>query len=367
MKVIHIFKITGIAGSENHLLTLLPALKNKGIDIVVIMLEKPNLPIDEFYKKLTIKGILVYRIKIGLDLSLPVYKKIKEIFKAEEPDIVHTHLIHGDLYGILAAKSCGIKKIVSSKHNDNKFRRNLFIKVLNSYLYKQVAKIIVISEALKKFSIEVERIPQEKITIIKYGLDSFKSKLKNKELRIDLGYNPKDIVFGIVARLTEQKGHVYLLEAFKNIAKKYKNAKLLIVGDGMLRKQLETIVKNYNIESFVQLLGRREDTADIYNAIDVFILPSLWEGFGLVFLEAMSFGLPIIASDVSAVPEIIVNNKTGLLVSPKNPKELVNAMESMIINDNLRLQLGKSGVKRVLENFSVNKMVEKTRDVYLNK
>jgi len=365
MKIIHIFKISGIAGSENHLLTLLPALKDKGLDIVVIMMENPKLLVDEFYQKLKSVGIKVYRVKIKFNLSILVFNKVKNILKTENPNIVHTHLIHGDLFGILAAKTLGFKKIISSKHNDDSFRNKLYIKCLNKFLNKGLSKVIVISEALKKFSVVVEKISIDRVVVVRYGLDNFELDLKNKNLRMELGYGENQIVFGIIARLTEQKGHIYLLEAFKNIVKKYNKARLLVVGDGMLRKQLETIVNNYRIDSFVQFLGRREDTADIYNAIDAFVHPSLWEGFGLVFLEAMSFALPVIATDVSAIPEVVEKNGTGLLVKPKNVEELFIAMEKFINDMDMAKKLGKRGKIRVKEEFSVENMVNKTSKVYL--
>jgi len=365
MKVIHVFKITGVSGSENHLLTLLPALKNKGLDIIVIMMENPKLSIGDFYQKLKSVGIKVYRVKIKFNLSITVFRKIKNILKTENPDIVHTHLIHGDLYGILTAKSSGVKNIISSKHNDDDFRNKFHIKYLNKFLNKRLSKVIVISEALKKFSIEIEKIRIDKIVTIRYGLDNFELRLKNENLREHLGYRDDEYIFGIIARLTEQKGHIYLLEAFKNIVKKHKKARLLIVGDGVLRKQLETIVKDDNIENFVQFLGRREDTADIYNAIDAFIHPSLWEGFGLVFLEAMSFALPVIATNVSAIPEVVEKNRTGLLVKPKNSEELFVAMEKFINDKDMAKKYGKMGKIRVKDKFNVETMVERTKEVYL--
>ena len=259
----------------------------------------------------------------------------------------------------------GIKKIISSKHNDDDFRNKSYIKYLNKWLNKKVSKVIVISEALKQFSIEVEKINLNKIIVIRYGLDNFELKVKNKNLRKQLGYTDKDFVFGIIARLTEQKGHIYLLEAFKKISTKHKEVKLLIVGDGHLKNHLKDIVEKINLKNSVHFLGIREDTPDIYNAIDAFIHPSLWEGFGLVFLEAMSFSLPIIATNVSAIPEVVEKDRTGVLVKPKNSEELFAAMEVFIKDKALAKKYGEMGKIRVKEKFSVENMVNKTSKVYL--
>lgn len=364
MKVCHVFKIKAICGSENHLLTLLPRLAAGGAEIAVVMMHEPKNPVPEFSSRLERHGIDVFRVKIGCDLSLSALLKVVRILKSEKPDIVHTHLIHGDLYGTLAAKMAGIEKIVSSKHNDDRFRRRLLLKQLNRYLNRKARRIIVISEALKNFTIRHERIDPEKVAVIHYGLKDFEQSLNDKNLREKLGYKKEDIVFGIIARLIEQKGHRYLLEAFRAVGNKHRQARLLIVGDGELREELERLTHDLGLDRQVRFLGRREDTADIYHALDVFVHPSLWEGFGLVFLEAMSFSLPIIAAKVSAIPELVQDGETGLLVPPENIPQLVKAMTWMIEHPKERKRMGTRGRQRLLTDFGHEKMVAKTMSLY---
>ena len=114
MKVLHIFKITGVSGSENHLLTLLPGLAKRGLEIVVIMMVEPGNPVPEFSDILEKSGIRVSRVKIGFYISIPAFFSVMRIIKKEMPDIVHTHLIHGDYYGTLAARQLGISRIITS-------------------------------------------------------------------------------------------------------------------------------------------------------------------------------------------------------------------------------------------------------------
>lgn len=364
IKVLHIFKITGISGSENHLLTLLPGLVKKGVKIAVVMMVEPGNPVNKFSEKLIEFGINVFRVNIGFDISLPAFLKIRKIIRSQKPDIVHTHLIHGDFYGILAAKNYGVKKIISSKHNDNEFRKRFFSKIVNRYLNSRVDKIIVISNAIGRFYRKYEKSDPDKIEVVYYGLKNFKKHLIDKKLRKELGYHDSSIVFGIIARLNKQKGHKYLIKAFKEVSDQHKEARLLLVGDGELSKELEEMTIRLGLSDFVRFLGHREDIADIYNVFDVFIHPSLWEGFGLVFLEAMSFSLPIIATRVSAIPEIIKDGKTGILVSSKNVIELIKAMIWMIENPEKRVIMGMEGKNRVDTFFPEDKMIDKITDIY---
>jgi len=364
MKILHVFKITGISGSENHLLTLLPRLAERDLEVVVILMVEPGNPVTEFSQVLEKSGIRIFRVIIGFHISLPAFLKIKGIIKEEMPDIVHTHLIHGDFYGTLAARQVGIKIIITSKHNDDNFRRMRLIRYLNRYFNRRAEKVIVISSALEHFCIEFEHVDPGKIEVIRYGLDDFSSKLGVRDLREKLGYQPEGILFGIIARLTDQKGHIYLLKAFKKVNAKYPRAKLLIVGSGELSVKLEEMVSELNLNNQVKFTGRREDTADIYHALDVFVHPSIWEGFGLVFLEAMSFSLPIVATRVSAIPEVVKDGETGILVSPKNITDLAEAMVWMIENPARRVKMGRLGKNRVDRVFPVDKMVDKIIAIY---
>jgi len=364
MKVAHVFKIKAVSGSENHLLTLLPPMVVRGVKVIVIMLVEPGTPVFEFSEVLETQGIKVYRVEIGAHISFAAFTGIVKVLKSEKPDLVHTHLIHGDLYGTLAARWLGIKKIVSSKHNDDRFRRKVIIQWMNRFLNRRVAAVIVISHALKDFCIGFEKIHPPKIKVIHYGLEGFSNRMKNKDLRQTLGYEDDQVLFGIIARLTEQKGHIYLLEAFKKLAADYPRARLLIVGNGELDDSLKKMTRQLNLEGRVSFLGRREDTADLYNAFDIFVHPSLWEGFGLVFLEAMTFSLPVVATGVSAIPELIVDGETGILVPPAEVEGLARAMAWMMDNPKERILMGEKGARRLKESFGMDKMVDETLSVY---
>ncbi len=366
MKVAHIIKATRISGAERHLLILLPALKARGVDVALILLEDPTRPVDAMVAALTQAGIPVRRIPIYRHSDVRVIGRIRRALADLHPDIVHTHLIHADLYGTLAAKLAGTRAILSSRHNDDQFRRLWPIRILNRVYWRIASGGIAISQAIRRFSIEVEGAPTDKITTIYYGLplqvldrNAARSTLLG-ELHLPNGTR----LVGMVCRLIEQKGVIYGIRAFARIAPQFPNAHLVIAGDGPHRAALENEAQTLGIKDRVHFLGWRDHSGQIMAALDLLLMPSLWEGFGLVMLEAMAQTVPIIGSAVSAIPEVIVEGETGQLVPPRDVAALAHALADLLGDDALRRHLGLLGQDRVETVFSVERMAAETRAVY---
>jgi glycosyltransferase involved in cell wall biosynthesis len=169
----------------------------------------------------------------------------------------------------------------------------------------------------------------------------------------------------MVCRLIEQKGVVYGLRAFAQIAPQFPPAHVVIAGDGALRGTLEAEARKLGISQRVHFLGWREDTANILAALDVLLMPSLWEGFGLVLLEAMAQTVPIIGSAVSAIPEVVVDGETGLLAPPRDADALASALAQLLGDEGLRRHMGLMGQDRVESVFSVEQMVTATLNLYV--
>ncbi|MFB6344559.1 MAG: glycosyltransferase, partial [bacterium] len=165
-------------------------------------------------------------------------------------------------------------------------------------------------------------------------------------------------------RLIEQKGHSDLLRTFRDLTEEHDHVHLVVVGDGPLEDELKTLAEDYSIDDSVTFTGFRSDVASIMQSFDAFVHPSLWEGFGLVFLEAMAVKLPVVATNVSAIPEIVVDGETGLLVPPESPDELRNALEKIVTSKDRREELGNNGYNRLTEEFSEQAMVDKHLKFY---
>ncbi len=366
MKVAHIIKATRISGAERHLLILLPALKARGAEVELILLEDPAKPVDDMVAALTEAGVPVTRIPIYRHLDFSVIRRICRALRESRPQMVHTHLIHADLYGTLAARLSGVRVVISSRHNDDNFRRLLPMRTLNRLLWRMTSGGIAISQAIARFCVEVEGAPARKISTIYYGmpLKLVDRKTARAALRQELNLPLDAVLVGMVCRLIEQKGVVYGIRAFARIAPQFPGARLVIAGEGPRRAALEAEAKTLGVADRVHFLGWRDDSAAVLAALDLLLMPSLWEGFGLVMLEAMAQTVPIIGSAVSAIPEVVVESETGRLVPVRDTAALANAMAQLLSDEPLRRHMGLLGQDRVESVFNVARMADETLVVY---
>ncbi len=366
-QVIHLSKMTGAAGSEGHLLALLPGLRARGLDARLWILVEPGNPVDEVTTRARSAGVPVERITIRRDLDPLLARDLVRRLRAARPDIVHTHLLHADLYGIPAARRAGVPCIVTSRHNDDRFRRFLPMRWLNRWLWGQVCGGIAISDAIRRFSIEVEGAPHERVRTVHYGLDPaahVPPPDARRLLRQSL-YLPADaVLIGSVSRLIEQKGLAYGLRAFAQVAAEFPGAHYVLAGAGPLRAPLEGAARDLGMAHRVHFLGWRDDAPTVFAALDVLLAPSLWEGFGLVFLEAMAFAVPVISTCVSAIPEVIVDGETGWLVPPADVDALAGALRLALADPAERQRRGERGRTRLEREFTVEAMVERTLALY---
>ncbi len=362
-KVLHIAKVTGIHGTEKHLLSLLPEL-NRNHEIIFIILTEHGSPVSDYFDLLKKQGIKAYNIIIRFDIDLFCFCKLFFLIKKLKPWLVHTHLIHGDIYGIAAAWLAGTERIVSTKHNDDSFRRNMLLRSVNSFLNRRADRIIAISKWVCSFVCEVEGVPTGKVKTIHYGLGQSETASHGKPFREEMGFSGSEIVLGIIARLVEQKGHCYLIEAFAKAFEKNRHIRLLIVGEGELKKPLENLVQKKHLEGVIIFTGYRNNINDILGALDIFVHPSLWEGFGLAILEAMAMGKPVVATNISAIPELVEAGVTGLLVPPKDINSLADAVVRLSQDEGMRKKLGQNARQRSRKLFSFEIMVEKTEKLY---
>lgn len=366
MRVVHIIKVTGIAGAEQHLIRLLTGLRIKQIDASIILLVEPRNLMDDYVHLLTRRDVPIERLVIHHHADISLLWRLTSLLGRLKPDIVHTHLIHADLYGIPAARLAGVSLVFSSRHNDDAFRHRAPVKFVNRLLWRMVDMGIGISESITRFSIEVEDAPPEKLHTIHYGLETDTQPLNrhqaHTEIIAELGLPTGSTLIGMVCRLTEQKGVRYAIEAFAQIASEYSDAHLLIAGKGPLQAELEALASS--LPNRVHFLGWRGDVPSLMAAFDIFLMPSLWEGFGLVLLEAMAQQTPIIASGVSAIPEIVVDQETGLLVAPRDVKGLAKALKQLLEDKPLRQHMGLLGRDRLETHFDVQQMVDQTAALY---
>jgi glycosyltransferase involved in cell wall biosynthesis len=381
MRVAHIIKATGVAGAERHLLLLLPGLAARGLDIHLILLVTPRRaadprhPMDAYANAMADacpdNPIHVHKMTIRHHLDFGLTPALRGLLRQIEPDIVHSHLLHADLFGLAAARSLRLRRaprLVMTRHNDDRFRRWPAFRLVNRALWGMVGAGIAISHSVRRFCVGVEGAPPAKVHVIPYGMTPPEAKIDRAEasaaLKAELGLPADALLPGMVCRLVEQKGVRYALAAFAQVLPQFPGAHLVIAGDGVQRAALERQARALGISRNVHFLGWRRDTDRVLAALDVLLMPSLWEGFGLVMLEAMAQRVPIIGSRVSAIPEVVQDGDTGRLVPPRDPAALAEALAELLGDTALRRHMGLLGEDRLEAEFSAETMIDKTLLVY---
>ena len=341
MKVLHVHRIGGIGGSERHLLTLLPALRERGVDVSFLGLDDPSRAPDPFYEALAVP---YERLKAPRDLDPAL--AWRAVRAARRADLVHTHLVHADVYGAF-----GARRLVSTKHNDDPFRTGAF-RFVERALARRATRIIAITESLARFQVERVGLPAAKVEVIHYGLD---------DLPQAWGENPPDPLSPdarlllCICRLEPQKGVDVAIRALREIP----GAQLVVLGEGPQRGELEQLARELDVP--VYLPGRVPDVAAWLRRADLLVHPVRWEGFGLALLEAMLASLPVVATKVSSIPEIVVDGETGLLIPPDDPGALAAAVNRVLADPS---GYGERGRARARSDFSVAEMADRTLVVY---
>ncbi|MFB6347008.1 MAG: glycosyltransferase family 4 protein [bacterium] len=364
-RLYHLQKATGYAGSEEFLVKLGQGLSARGWSCGIGVIQESDRPADQFISHLEKAGWTVDVIPMDLTLSPAAVVQVHSILRDYNPDLINTHLIHGDLIGALSSVGLDVP-VISTKHNDDRFKHRWGFGVFAQILNWKFDHLVTISDHLKNFYQNQLGITNTPYTRIHYGLDPDQFLA---EVSSDHGTRPPVIredavTFGMVARLTEQKGHDTLLEAFERLPLADHNSQLILVGSGPLEDELKTTAEAGPATENIHFLGHRSDVPQLLSHFDVFVHPSRWEGFGLVFLEAMAARLPVVATNVSAIPEIVRHRETGLLVEPDRVDALSEAMESLLVDPERRSQLGRAGRKRLEKCFSVERMIDQYEELY---
>jgi glycosyltransferase involved in cell wall biosynthesis len=359
VKVLHVHKITGIGGSERHLLTLLPALRARGVDARFLGLDVPGTAAPSLYEELDAAGVPAAHVRCTVDVSPRMARDVVRAVRDEAPDLVHTHLVHGDVYGALAAARLGLPH-VSSRHNDDRYLLGPF-RFVDRAFAARTRRLIAISDAVRRF-LAAAGHDERKLVTVHYGLDSLPG-APSERTPAEAGVPDGVPLLLAIGRLTGQKDHPTLLRAFAAARARHPDAVLAILGIGPLESETRALAGELGLDGSVLLPGRLE-IRDWLERADVFVHSSRWEGFGLVLLEAMLAGLPIAATRVSAVPEVVADGETGLLVAPGDHGALASALDDLLADPARARALGEAGLLRAREHFSVALMAERTQAVY---
>jgi glycosyltransferase involved in cell wall biosynthesis len=359
--IVHLVEDLPIGGLEKVLYTIALNLDKEKYNVYVWCLRKGG-----FYAEKLIKaGIEVNILNISTSRNPVNIYKLYRLLKKYRIDIVHTHAYSAGTAGRISAFLAGIPVIISHNHSVYDYY-NWYYHLVERLLSFITDRVICISDVVNRFVRETERINANKLVTIHNGIDSVcsVSEKRTSGLRKELGIPINHSIICTITHLEEHKGLKYLLESASLLLGSNSSISFLVVGDGTLTNELKKRCIDLRIEENVVFAGERSDILEILSLIDIFVLPSVREGFGLSLLEAMECGKPIIATNVGGIPEVVKSGVNGILVPPKDPEALYSAMIKLLDDKDMMKKMGYEGKKICKKDFSSKAMVDKVEELY---
>ena len=353
-RVLHVVKVAGISGAENHLLLLLPALRERGWDVAAVMLDEGEPGAEDFAARLEADGVPVERVRLERALDPRAFRRILRRARRDRPDVLHTHLVHADFHGLPAGRLARVPALVSTKHGFNAFRDRKAFATADRTVASLADVHVAISAGLARYLAESEGFDAASFEVVHYGIEAGREPLP-------LPGAPR---LAIVGRLIPLKGHDVLLRAVARARERLPGLTLEIAGDGELEPVLRATATRLGLDDAVTFLGRVAPVTPALERAEVVVVPSFGEGFGMVALEAMERGRPVIASDVGGLPEIVDDGRTGILVPPGDVEALARAIEELADDPARTAAMGRAGRARALEDFSQERCTERIAALY---
>jgi glycosyltransferase involved in cell wall biosynthesis len=365
MHILHAITTINRGGAENHLASLVSEQVARGLQVTVAYLK------GDGYWQASLRELGVRVEPLGLQRygEISPMMKLRGLIRSANPDIVHAHMPPAELYSRLALLFLHPAPVmVISKHNDEPFFRGVGQGAVGRWVSRRAARMIAISDAVNVYARNHLEMPASRVTTVHYGIDPGPYERISERRRADVRAEwdiPRDaLAIGTVARLVPQKALHVLLKAYARYrALARQDSRLVLVGRGPLEGELKALSRQLGLEGKIVWAGFREDIPTVMNAFDVFVLTSFYEGFGLVLLEAMAASRPVVASRVSAIPEIVQDGMTGLLCEAGDHEGFANAL-LRLEDAGVRSRLGAAGHNRVAVYFTLERMATATLSIY---
>lgn len=365
MRILYAVTAAGFGGAPLHVLQLMEHMVKQGHEVGLVSAPEPRLTQEarRLGARIFPNPHFVRPVQPWKDMQAiwPVFKAIREF----HPDLIHAHSTKAGFAARFCAAIQNVKPVIFTAHGwaftegRSLWKRKL-LAMAERLAAKTVAKIICVSEHDRNLALRWKVAKPEQLVVIHNGIDPQPFlRADGAAIRRELKLNGKPVLT-FVGRLTPPKDLFVLLEAVKALS----DGVLLIVGDGELRPQVKRYIRAQDLEERVRLLGERGDVPAILAAGDIFVLPSRWEGLPYTIIEAMMAGLPVVATRVGGVPELVDDGFTGLLVPSGDIKALSKAFQRLLDDPELQKFMGEAGRKKALKEFTLDRMVAETEKVY---
>lgn len=353
MKIMQVIPAFRLAGAEVMCENLCIALKNAGETVIAVSLYSEKTAITGRLEKAGVR-IEYLDKKLGFDPSI-IFKLVR-LFKREKPDVVHTH-IYASKYGLIAAVLAGINRKIHTVHSIAQQEQGKLGKKINNFMYQHCGVVpVALSQEVRKSISDVYGLKEDLVPTIFNGIDLSKCITKTN-------YRENKIFTILhIGRFMQVKNHEILIRSFADFVKEHPCSKLQLLGEGELFAKMQDLAQMLGVVGKVDFLGLQSNVYPYLHDADVFCLPSEYEGVPMTLIEAMGTGLPIIASNVGGISDMLANGESALLVKPKI-NELEDAMETLYSSEELRAKLGQAACRRS-EVFSSEAMAKSYMKVY---
>jgi len=366
IKVVEIIADSDLGGGPSHVFGLLKSLDQQRFEPFLIC------PEGQLSNKVSqIKGVTIFHVPFKSKYDLISYfelknylTKIKSSRDPFGPMVVHSHGTRAGLFASIVASKFAFKIYTEHRWDSDYHLKNpisdFWQKRMLRRVLRRMDRVIAVSSSVRDFLVKNNFVAKDQVQIIPNGIDLVAS----TEYRVpSTRVVNRAPVIGTIGNLNTQKGQIYLIEAMEEILKKFPLATLEIIGEGELKKSLKFKVESLKLERHVSFLGRQSSVDKFLKKWDVFALPSVAETFGIVVLEAMNAGTPVVATRVGGVPDIIQNKKNGLLVPSRDSKALADSIIELLDHPALAAKLKRGGIERV-KDFDWQKVIKKIEKVY---
>lgn len=353
LKILFANSIQMFAGGEIWMLSTMQELRNRGHEITLLC--RPD---TELARRAQALNFNLLQLPIRGDFDPLTIFHISRFLKKNKIDIILTNMDKELRLCGMAAKFVKPRPVVISRRGIDYPLKN---KIHYRFSCNRLAGFIVANSESTKRSLlkNAPWLNPDRIQVIYNGINPDKYQPENtRSLRSEFNLAPNAPLIGFVGQLDERKGIDNLLPAFKKVTQEIPDAVLLMVGTGVMQQRIETFIMQNRLERNIRLVGFRNDIQNIMRTIDVLVLPSWWEGFGIVIIEAMAAEKPVITTNVSSMPEIVIHQETGLVVPIKDEEQLFRAMLELVQNPEKARRMGKRGCEVVMAKFTISGMID---------
>jgi len=354
----------GFYGAEMWILALAKNLERKRIDCQLAITHESHEQNIEVFNRYKALGLKSHKVPMRGRFDPRGILNLCRLIKNEKIDVIHTHGYKSDILGLIAARLAGIKALATPHGFENvkDAKLQLFIR-LGSFALRHFDRVAPLSDELKSDMLKIKVKPQL-IRLINNGVDLDEVETE-RNTSAPLAYSDQtEKKIGYVGQIAHRKNIGDLIKTFDKLYKEHKNIRLILVGDGPMRNELEQEAHSLNSASKIEFLGYRTDRLRIVKELDLFCMTSSLEGIPRVMMEAMAIGVPVAAYDIPGVDKLLIHEKTGLLAKFGDMDDLKKCWERLLFNKALADEIALNGRKHILDNFSAKRMADEYTNLY---